>query len=300
MIYFLYGPDTYRSRRKLAEITAAFREKAGDKANIVTVDAAEHPEAALRVGRTASLFTPKELIVIERAYAAPAEVTEHLSRQLSYWAADRNVTVVFWEEEIPPKRSSFAERLNAESLKTQEFPLLTPSAADRWLDQEANRLEITLAPEARRLLVSHCGADLWALSNELQKIRDGWSVAAPTRTAAGVWDFTDGFFVHRRRAFGALARLLDAGLDPLYLLASLGGALRTVALIWKGTTSGKIKILTVRLHPFVVRKNTPIANRMSAGTLRSQFQELISADEEMKTGRLPSPLPLIKLVLRRR
>ena len=297
MIYLLHGPDTYSSRQKLREIIRAFQEKAGGGVGFTRVDAAEEPEAVSRVGRTPSLFAPRELLVIENASAAPAAEIAHIERQLPSWAENRNITVVFWEGDAAAGKSPLVAKIQKRAVKSQAFPLLAPAAVSRWLEREAGRRGLKLPPGERRLLAAAHGADLWALSGELEKIRHGWSLAGAEKAATPVWDFTDAFLPHRRRAFLPLARLLDAGFDAVYLLAALGGALRTVALVWRGIRSGKLKSMSARLHPFVVRKNLEVARRTDGRALSGRFGELIAADVELKTGRLPPPLPLVKLVL---
>ncbi len=284
----------------MREIIKAFREKAGAPATALTrIDAAEDPQAVLAVGRTASLFSEKELIVLERASRTPAEVTAHLTREIGRWAKDSDITFVFWEEELPAK-SPLAAVLMAHAEKAQEFKPLAPAAAMRWLEAEAARRGLKLPAEEKRLLLRVHGSDLWALVSELEKIRDGWSLRTMERTATEVWDFTDAFLRHRRSAYAPLARLLAGGFDAVYLLASLGGALRTAALVWKGVQSGTLESLAGRLHPFAVRKNIELTRSLDAASLGRRFGELIRADTELKIGRLPSSLTLVKLVLERK
>lgn len=303
MIYFLHGPDTYSSRAKLRAIIAAFLGKTGTPqgggAGLARVDAADDPSAVFTVGRTRSLFAEKELIIIERISSASGAAASHIEAELGRWAEDRGLTVVFWEGEIAVRKSSLAGKILARAEKAQEFKPLAAPALGRWLDRELTERGMRLAPEEKRLLLSNCGSDLWALSSELDKARDGWSFHSSDHTTLEVWDFTDVFLRHRRSAFLPFAKLVGIGRDPLYLLAALGSALRTAAIVWKGVQNGRLKTLASRLHPFVVRKNTDLARRLDTVALRRVFMELVRADVELKTGRLPSPLPLLKLVLRR-
>ena len=298
MIYFLHGLDTYSSRAKLREIIAAFQARNGG-VGFIRIDAVESPSAIFSAGRTASLFSTKELIVIERASAASAAVAAHIGHELPRWAEDQNVTVIFWEEKSEKKKASVASKIQATAAKSQEFKPLAPAVLARWLDSETVARGIRLSAEEKRLLLAGHGGDLWALSNELDKVRDGWSLHSSDRTALEIWDLTGAFLRHRRSAFLPFIRLADMGFDPLYLLASLGGALRTAVIIWKGIQSSRLKSIASRLHPFVVRKNMEMAKCFDAASLRRGFTEIVRADTELKTGRLPSPLPLLKLLLKR-
>ena len=299
MIYFLFGPDTYSSRKKLGGIITAFQKKAGDGATsgLARVDAGDDPDAVFSVGRTASLFSKKELVVIERVSALGASGMTHIEGQLGHWTADSALTVVFWEGEVATKKHPLLVKIQKAALKSQEFSPLSPVLLGRWLDREAAERGLKLNAEEKRILMQTLGSDLWALSGELEKIRHGWSPREASRTSPQVWDFTDAFLQNRRRSFLPLMRLMEAGLEPVQLLAALGGALRTMALIGKGIASGKLKALTSRLHPFVVKKNMEPARRMGPDTLKERFADVVDADVALKTGRLPSPLPLVKLVL---
>ena len=298
MIYFLHGPNTYASRRKLLDIIASFRERAGGALGLTRIDAEEEPSAVIGVGRGASLFSPKELVVIERISSAGEAAGEYVSRRLSAWSSDRALTVVFWEADLDSAHHALLDAIETHSPKAQSFPLLSPASASRWLVEEARRRGLKLAADEQRAVLQTHGSDLWALSNELEKIRDGWSVRAERRAAGAVWDFTDAFIARRRSAFVPLTRLLEAGFEPVQLLAALGAALRTVALVRRELEGGKAGALTAKLHPYAVRKATALARNIDGATLQRWFGELMGADIEFKTGRLPFPLPLVKLTLR--
>lgn len=296
MIYFLFGPDTYRSRRKLAGIVEAFREKAGGVLNVTRIDAEDQPETVFAVGRTASLFAEKELFVVERASTASGAAAEYLRSRLLAWRADRALTVIFWEEEVDTAEGT-AKDLKRQATKTQEFKLLGPAAASRWLEEEVARRRLRLAPEERQLLLARHGPDLWALANDLDKAGAGWSPEAARRDEERVWNFTDAFLAHRRRAFLPLARLLARGEEPVALLGALAASLRALAVVWWGMEHGKLAEARRGVHPYVVKKNMELARSVDGEILRSRFAELIRADTELKTGALPPPLPLIRLVL---
>lgn len=295
MIYLLYGPDTYRSRAKLREIIAAFSAKAGGALNVTRVDAEERPEAVLAVGRAATLFSPKELVVIERASRADGRVSSFLRERLGSWSRDRNLTVVFWEGgAAAPALAEIA----GHATKSQEFAPLGSRALERWIAVEASARGLRIAPEERRILATRYGSDLWAIANELEKVHAGWSLRREASQAEKVWDFTDAFLGRPRRAFRPLTALLGAGYEPLYLLGALAGALRNLALVWEA--SRQRAGAPPGLHPFVAKKYAELARRMDAAALRERFRALLAADVTLKTGKLPPPLPLIKLVIQHR
>ena len=299
MIYFLHGQDTYRSRQKLHEIIAAFREKAGGMLNVMRVDAEEQPDAVFDVGRTGSLFAEKELVVIERASGSRGEAQEYLESRVGDWAKSKTLTVIFWEGELK-NGDGLAAILAKAAAKAQEFRPLPAVAVRRRIAAEAAVRKIRLAPREADILVARFGSDLWSLSNELWKIRDGWSVESAQAREENVWAFTDAFFKRPRSAFRALTRLLESGHEAMYLVGALASALRALTRVWWGARTGKLKKAGAGLHPFVVRKNAELARNLTLDSIARCYDRLVAADVEQKTGVLPPPLPLVKLVLQRR
>lgn len=296
MIYFLYGLDTYRSRAKLREIIGAFQKKAGGAFNVTRLDAEDEPGAVRVIGRASSLFAAKELYAIERISAAVKEDQEYVRETLARWKADRNLTVIFWEAELDDK-SGILAAIKKHATKSQEFTPLSAAAVRRWLADEAGRRNIALAREEAGQLSARFGSDLWALSGELEKIASGWSERSSLQGEKKVWDFTDEFLRRRRMSILPLENLLAAGYEPVYLVGALAGALRTLALVRDGVSRGNSRGAFAGLHPYVVKKNTELARSLRRQDVRRYFSELLAADLEFKTGRLPGPLPLVKLVL---
>ena len=296
MLYLLYGPDTYRSREKLREFIAAFRAKAGRTFNVTRLDAEEEFAAVRAIGRTASLFAKKELWAIERISKATKEDQDYVRDSLDRWGMDRDLTVVFWEAELEAKDAMLVA-LKKHASKAQEFKPLAAAAVRRWLAGEIVRREIRLAREEAAQLALRFGSDLFALSQELGKIASGWQERRTVSEAEKVWSFTDEFFRKRRASIRPLGRLLEAGYEPIYIVGALASALRTLALVHYGIERNTLKNAAAKLHPYVVKKNAELARRLRRSDISDYFSALLAADLELKTGQLPPPLPLIKLVL---
>ncbi len=298
MIYLLYGPDTYRSREKLRELIAAFRAKAGGAFNVTRLDAKEEFAAVRAIGRTTPLFARKEFWAIERISEAAQEDQDYVRDSLDRWRRDRDLTVVFWEAGIEAQDAMLVA-LKKHAAKAQEFKPLVAAAVRRWLAGEIVRREIQLAREEAERLAARFGSDLWALSQELGKIASGWQERYAIREEEKVWSFTGEFFRKRRPSIRPLERLLEAGYEPIYIVGALASALRTLALVYYGIERNTLKNVTAKFHPYVVEKNAELARRLRRSDISDYFSALLAADLELKTGRLPPPLPLLKLVLGR-
>ena len=296
MIYLLYGSDTYRSRIKLRGIAAEFERRSGGTLNVTRVDVTEQPEVVFEAGRTRSLFAEKELVVMERVSESRGDVQAYIKERLAGWAESKIFTVIFWEGDVRTGDGLVKAMVKA-ATKAQEFKELPLPAVRRWIAAEAAAKRARLAPREADLLAERFGPNLWAISNELEKIRDGWSVEKAGGEEEKVWDFTDAFFKNRRSAFRPLSQLLEAGQEAIYMLGALASSLETLTLIWWGAKTGRMKQAGAGVHPYVVKKNLGLAERLTSDALRHYYDDVAAADVEQKTGKLPPPLPLVKLVL---
>lgn len=299
MLYLLYGPDTYSSRQKLRELQGVFEKKSGGHLGVIRVDLEDSPDSVSELSRSGSLFAARQLFIIENACRTPKAVVDRVLELADAWARDRETSAILWEGDLGEKEHPLLARMRKLATKAQEFRLLPPVKVLSWLDDEAEKRNLRLAPTEKRILVGSFGPDLWALSHELDKIQAGAAIQDRRKEEEKIWNFTDAFFLHRREAISPLAKLLAAGFEATYLLGALASALRTLALISWGLASGKLKEATSHLHPYVVKKNTELARRTNVARLRQYYTSLVNADLELKTGKFPAPLALLRFLLRR-
>lgn len=297
MIYFLHGPDTYRSRRKLSEIIAEFQKKSGGTLGVTRADVEESPGRIFDIGRTASLFSAKELVVVENAVSADGPTGTYLLKRLPEWKKDRDLVVVFWEAEVDVK-SPLAKGVLKHADRSQEFKKLDSAQLAAWITAGALSRGVRLAKQEQEILARRFGTNLWAIANELDKVASGWRVSWAAREEERIWNFTDAFLNNRRSAFRPLASLLDVGFETYYLIGALAGALRNFTLTWYGLKTGKIRKAAADLDPYVARKNAELARGVDVSKIKSLLTKVIQADLEIKTGRLPPPLPLFKMLFR--
>ncbi|MBI2055475.1 MAG: hypothetical protein HYT42_01140 [Candidatus Sungbacteria bacterium] len=297
MIYFLYGADTYRSRGKLNEIIREFRKRGGESLAVTRIDAEDHPESVFLTGRTASLFSLKELVVIENISRSEEKLKKHIAGRLADWRKDKNITVVFWEGEVDADKDILAEAIKKLAKKAQEFRLLTGRALEAWIDEEAAKRGAKLSLKERELLAGRYSSDLWVIVQELDKISSGWALAVEKDSEEKIWNLADAFLKSRRQGFYPLMKLLASGEDPIYLAGAFAASLRTLALVYQSSADCKLKKAAGKLAPFVLKKNIELARQTDVSKIRRLFSDLIRADVALKTGQPPAPLPLVKLVL---
>ena len=286
MNYFLFGPDTYRSRKKLHEIVGAYRARHGGAVDLHWLDAEEGDFSLIQeAGGTASLFSRKKMIVVERALASGV-APEKLVAFLKSTKGSRDVIVVVWEADSGEKAKKQYAQVSAVADKSQEFPFLAGAALARWIREEAIRRGVSLSP-ADTAFLSRKESDLWALAGEIEKI----AVAASTprapegvRRASSVFDLGDTFFSSRRAALGHLVSLLDQGEDEMPMFSYLAGYCRTLLILKISAEQGEQVPAALGIHPFVVRKAARLVAGLERDALIKTFRRFFSEDVAIKTG----------------
>ncbi|MFY9461921.1 MAG: hypothetical protein WAP51_01830 [Candidatus Sungiibacteriota bacterium] len=302
MIYLIYGPDTFRSRCLLSDIIDEFKKKAGtDAPAIFRFDAEEDaPERLLQFRSAQSLFGSKELIVVERLFSSPKSKFSAVEPLLEQWQKSQSSIFVFWDDGSGEDEA--IERVKKHSAKIQEFQLLAGAKLERWLDDEISAKGLKLSSAEQRALIADSGGDLWKLTRELDKHELGG--VAPAKKEAReekIWNFTDAFLVSKKQALAASFRLVSRGADNLYLIGALARTLRVTFAI-RDALDRKIQISEIgkkmKVHPYVVKKQAESARVLTQSALARNYGLLLTADENIKTGKLPAPIAFLNLFVK--
>lgn len=303
MIYFLHGPDTYRSRKRLHELVGAYQKKWGGVLGFTRLDAEEDDLNEKLPPATATLFRQRTLLVIENAIAAKKDYTKLLEVKLSAWKNDNETFVVFWDREIPEKKKKLAKLLEEYAAKKQEFSLPDRALLRRLVAEEAKERGIALGRDAIETLVSL--GDSWAAVRELEKIellherdkrqetRDrGRTSVGVQRSAFSVkpYHLTDAVIEGRRDALRIFYTLeATSAVEDIMLLGAFVNAVRGMLLLQSaGSSVERSRIVREEgMHSFVAQKLTAQAQRFSFDDLKKIYQRLLAADILAKTGAHP-------------
>lgn len=177
MLFYLYGPDTYRRNLVLTEtILAAYRKKHSDLSvkefSFEEEGALDALSAFLSAG---SLFDTTKLAVI----TAPeeAEKPKKLADLLNEFADDKNKTIVVVADKKLTKEFNF---LLEKPVKSQEFELLDKPHLLAFLKKEAERLGYgAMDAAALNALVQAYEKDTWSAVTELHGVAFGKKFEAP-------------------------------------------------------------------------------------------------------------------------
>ncbi len=278
MIIFLYGPDDFRARQKIAQLRDKFiKDIDPTGSSVLAVDGAKTTLDELSDAyRPQSLFAKRRFIVLTNPLAnKDKEFIEALTDFISEQKKNENILVVyessFTEKKtgakvsiMKPSGDDKLVALNKAEKKlfdrlgkadfVQAFQMLTPAQLTKTLAELAGKRGAALSAAAATTLVRLIGMDLWPLSQEIEKLsayalaRDGEKA---TITDADVRELvsqsiTDNIFAltdalgnkQTAVALKLLADQVNAGTNANYLLTMMLWQFKTLASVRQALDSG--------------------------------------------------------------
>jgi len=323
MIIFLYGDDTFRSRRKLNEMKDRFVREVDKTGGGLTVidgskaDMKEINEAAA----PSSLFSQKRMVVIENIFAQKSKtLMDELDVYLKQIKNQDNI-IIFWDQISGEKmgKNKLFSTLAKEKF-VQCFKSLSNTEATNWARSEIHARGAKITQQSAFLLTSLFGSDLWQLNNEINKlinykraknqdlglkepeiIIENADIEELSRgnVDENIFALTDAISnKNKPKALELLEKEISAGVTDVYLLAMIVRQIKILMQVRQaldhGHSSRKI-VSELKLHPFVVQKSMGQVRNFNFPILKNMLKELINSDMKLKTGQgdLKSELSLM-------
>ncbi len=307
MIIFLYGADSFRSRRLLQEMKEKFIREIDAESN--SLDVIDGQAADLKMIdskiNTGSLFTRKRLIVIEQIFKnKKTKIFSELAAYLPKVADDDNLILIFKDEFPDSKASSLkadAKKLFSFLIKqkyVQEFKKLTPPGLLSFIKLEAKQYGKEIGAPAATELAKRTNGDLWLITQSIKKAAFGHDsniISLENIKEASVETFNEDIFAltdaigakNKRAALKILEEQYAAGLSDEYLLAMFSRQIKILIQVEAAASSGlKPEMIAsqLKLHPFVVKKSLAQSKNFSSQQLKNYFNRLIALDRANKAG----------------
>lgn len=315
MFILLYGPDTFRSRRKLNELIERYKTIHKSGLNLVRWLSVEFDfDFFKQTIESVSMFQEKKLIVLEnvfdqacpnnRSYSDGYRVLEYLKTR-----KEGEEIIIFFEEGNLDKKilKEFGEKPNL----SQEFQFLTGVKLCNWARREIKECGGRIEEIALRRLIDFVGNNLWLLDNEINKllayadskiIKSGdVDLLVKNRIETKIFRTIDAIAQQNKNLAGRLIQEhLYQGENELYLLTMI---------IYQFRNLIQVKDLTLKnapfpdlikktgIHPFVLRKSFEQAKSFSQEELKRIYQDLLETDQSIKTGRIEPRTALEMLVM---
>ncbi len=305
MLIFLYGPDTYRSTQKLQQMRDKFsKANPSEILDVVELEGdslnEEQWHKALAVG---GFWARKKLVIVRNALrVAGADILERIEADLDKIAASDSQSAIFWEDSGGFKKNPalrMSKRLKKEKF-AQEFKLLDEIKAADWLVAEAQERDGEIEKMAAMRLISANGADLWALSNELDKLL-AYSQGKPidikmtqvlvkSRLDDNIFHLVDAVLARNQaQAMKLVSYSLEQGMEPLMFMGLLTSQFRMLLILKERSLENQF--LNSRAiadefgwKPFVVQKNLGWLRQYSMERLKEIYQKLEDLDTRLKTS----------------
>lgn len=317
MIYFLYGEDSYRSKKKLKEIIAEYKKVHKSGLNLTYIDVKESDYADFSQNlKTASMFAEKKLLVLKNFFGkSKKEDGESLSvfqekfLETISQLKEANDIIIVYEDTLPDQRTKAFKSLQKHA-KCQEFEFLQPAQLRKWVAGELEKLGVKIDSRALDLLVASAGNDLWRMSNEISKLanykksgviekKDVEALVKPN-IENDIFKTIDALAAqNKKEALNLMQKHLEAGDNSLYLLSMIAYQFKNLLII-KELLDAKNPYPLVAaksgLHPFVVKKTLYLCGRFSMEQLKNIYQKIFQIDADIKTGKIEAEAALELLI----
>lgn len=309
MIIFLYGEDTYRLKQKLAEIIERYRKVHKSGLNLIYPDISKLgalKELEDEMSQI-SMFKEKKMAVLVDALSDSSFREEFLEDAESLEESDD--ILLLCQESKPDERTALFKFLK-KKVKCQEFEPLSGLKLKSWVKKEFEKYNAKADPEAIDTLIEFLGSDLWAQSNEIQKLacfkkgsavkkEDVRKMVRP-RIETDIFETIDAIGQkNKKRALELVNNHIEKGDSPLYILSMIAYQFRNLLII-RDLLEKQVSPYAIAaksgLHPFVVKKSYYLVKNFSFPELKKIYQKVFQVDMDIKTGRIEPETALETLV----
>ncbi len=300
MIIFLFGEDSYRSRRKLKEIVDHYRKIHKSGLNLKLFDLAEKDFQDFRNENSSlSIFKEKKFMVFKNA-ALNKNFKEKFIKNIREFANSEDV-ILFYEAGAVSK-DKFFELLEKYG-KNQEFNLLKGDKLKQWVENEFEIFGTKIKETALDKLIEFVGNNLWQMENEIRKLVsykkrkdievDDIKLLVRPKVDTDIFKTIDSLAVkNKKQALKLIHQHLEKGDSPLYLLSMINFQFRNLLMV----KSDEFKAGKLKLHPYVIRKTREQARSFSLVELKKIYQKIFEVDLAIKTGKIKPETALDLLV----
>jgi len=197
--------------------------------------------------------------------------------------------------------------------QTQEFKLLEGKDLEKWAQKEFEKYEIKIETTALKKILEFVGNDLWQLSNEILKLFNYKGGRSGSKISVKDIDLlikpkiepdifkTINFLAlkNKKEALGLLKKHIEKGDVPLYLLSMISFQFRNLLIIKELIEKNMPYYLIAKetgIHPYVIKKTYPQAQKFSLGELKKIYQKIFEVDLAIKTGKIDPEMAIDLLV----
>lgn len=321
-LHIIYGPDSFTRKELFAQLRESLDADGGLATNTAWFEArAATPQEIIAACDTLPFLGAHRLVVVEGLLTAtrkrrkkePAleEDEQPAAADPGEWRAlvdhieamPPTTTLVLLDTDAP---ATGLLRFLGPKAKVQKCVAPAEKELPRWVMERARTIRLKLEARAAQLLAELIGQDLWALAGELEKLKtyaagevvreaDVRELVSRAREHKN-YELSDAVVTGRgAHAARVLRELLEDGIAPQPLLATVAGAYRKIAvakdLLERGEDSAAIGA-ACNTQGYGIAKLIDQAQHFSYDRLRSAYARLIEADRDVKVWSMDENLAL--------
>ena len=309
MILFLWGADTFRSREKLKEIIAGYKNvhKSGLNFRIFEGKNISFEDLANEFFQF-SMLQEKKLFVLKNFFSN-SKIKEGFLKNIERFKNSPDIILLYEEREIPKKDKLFT--LLKKSGKFQEFRFLKGERLRKWVRRAAEKYRVEIELRALERLIEFAGEDSWRLFNEIQKLAsyqkggliklEHVELLVRPKIETNIFKTIDAISQkEKKKAIELLEDHLEKGDNPLYLFSMVNYQFRNLLLV-KSLAEKKYSYYQMlqksKLPPFVFKKAYQQAQGFSYRQLKKIYRKIFEADLNIKTGKIEAKTALHLVVV---
>ena len=306
MIIFLYGPDTFRSRRQLKKMTEKFkadRDPEGLNVAVLDVDKTDFGMVMEQI-LSMPFLAEKRMVVLENILSATkkGDLQEEILKRIEEKTSPEENVYVFWEGTGKPK-TKVGKELLSRLLKekyAQEFPELSGPKLSAWIDVEVEEKKGKISKHALQLLVQNTGSDMWLVNSLVEQLiaykgtdeiqTEDVNLFTEANIDDSIFNLVDAIVAGQtKEVYKMIRQQYKIGKDPHYIFSMLLRQFRILLELRdiydrEDNVQSDVLAKALGLHPFVVKKSLPFVKKYDLKTLKDIYKELLNFDIKIKTG----------------
>ncbi len=328
MLHIIYGPEPFLRREALRKLTAELDVDGSLQMNTLALDGRQTTvQEIMAACDTVPFLGEKRLVIVEGLFQGAGRAGRAKRSRKAASEADADASAGPWQplveyvDRMPP--SSVLVLVDSEV--SADSPLLKAlrgkAAVERcaapvrrdlpaWITQRARTIGLKLEGRSARLLADLTGDDLWALSNELEKLKSYAGdravreddVRLLVSAARKQWGYflADAIVEGKpAEAVRQLHRLVEQGDVPGVILSTIAGRYRRLAIareMMDAGATGRAIGQRLQMREYALDKLLEQAPRCSLPAVRAAYDRLVEAELDVKRGGYDETLSLELLV----
>jgi len=283
----LTGENSFMLHAELDTLVRQFLSEHGDMA-LERVDGEEAAYERIQEALQSLPFLASKKMVVLRAGSANKQFMERAEGLLK--ELPESTDLILMEPKLD-KRSSYY-KLIKKVTDFKEFPELDRAGLARWLVSTARAQGGALSQDDALYLVERAGANQQLLSHELEKLllydqeitKQSIDLLIDPTPQSTVFELLEAAFAgNAKRAMQLYTEQRALKVEPQQIIAMLAWQLHILALIkTAGERTPDLIAREGKINPFVVRKSTAIARKMSLNDLKKLIYDLMTIDRRLK------------------